>query len=723
MFLSRYESVSGIFLVPIGVNLAVLAILGGIPLIYSSGKPWRNVVEFFQETGLVITRLLLCYLNVMLRLLVSCISRFKLIIMSTRNMTASKESEQSYEYSALKSNEIRLLYIVSHSPSELASGHLITIELEKAPAFEAVSYVWGTGGLVRTISVDGRRLDVTESAYSIMTRRRQRLLWIDQVCINQNDLVEREAQVRIMGEIYKRAWRVTAWLGPSSTGYAVQAFMAELRYLKEGLGLTPDLIRMLTAYMPGRWLALSELFRNAWFTRAWIVQEAAFSRELHLFYGDVCIDWDSVCQTLEVLLHNDTMLNNFHSVDEDVYIDRSLAILGISNARTMREFRRDTHYKRLFSLSTGMRNTLTFRCSDPRDKIYSLSMIFEQTTVEPDYTIDTRTLYTRTMLEMIRHDGTLDGMHFAGTGWPRLIADLPSWVPDWNGVEWSRIYEKSFCAGTAYEAAITFDENRPLLISLEGWMLDHITHTTSPLQVEDGMDIFDRNEAQKIWLEEAEALAMRYGLSSPLEARLESFVRSLLASRALNSSSGSQCLKDYGIYRRYLEDFELANRIIQPRKWKSHLERMARRLGSGIGVTESMESLSGFPTIYHTFQVIRQKMRDIGQSINYRLYQLGQREFLMKYYQATLESSDFISQLHIHGNRFCVTELGRMVIAPPGCRIGDTICIMKGARMPFILRRKEHEEGEGFELVGCCHVQGAMDGEQATGILEKFDVI
>jgi hypothetical protein len=40
-----------------------------------------------------------------------------------------------------------------------------------------------------------------------------RLFWIDQICINQEDETEKGHQVQFMGEIFRRAYNVFAWLG------------------------------------------------------------------------------------------------------------------------------------------------------------------------------------------------------------------------------------------------------------------------------------------------------------------------------------------------------------------------------------------------------------------------------------------------------------------------------------------------------------------------------
>ncbi|PMD39508.1 heterokaryon incompatibility, partial [Hyaloscypha variabilis F] len=79
--------------------------------------------------------------------------------------------------------------------------------------------------------------------------------WIDAICINQADLEEKASQVGAMNNIFRRASLVSAWLGPSQDAHHVQ--------------------RRATT----EWRAVAEFFRNAWFYRVWIVQEAAVAKK------------------------------------------------------------------------------------------------------------------------------------------------------------------------------------------------------------------------------------------------------------------------------------------------------------------------------------------------------------------------------------------------------------------------------------------------------------
>lgn len=85
--------------------------------------------------------------------------------------------------------------------------------------YHAISYVWGSSVDPREVLVNGHNVKVTNNLHSLLKclRRngkvRQFLLWIDALCINQEDLDERAEQVQIMGSIYAEALNVHIWMG------------------------------------------------------------------------------------------------------------------------------------------------------------------------------------------------------------------------------------------------------------------------------------------------------------------------------------------------------------------------------------------------------------------------------------------------------------------------------------------------------------------------------
>lgn len=48
-------------------------------------------------------------------------------------------------------------------------------------------------------------------------------MWIDALCINQEDLDERSHQVLLMKDVFSLAWRVVIWLGEDDEGLAAEA--------------------------------------------------------------------------------------------------------------------------------------------------------------------------------------------------------------------------------------------------------------------------------------------------------------------------------------------------------------------------------------------------------------------------------------------------------------------------------------------------------------------
>jgi hypothetical protein len=85
------------------------------------------------------------------------------------------------------------------------------------PTCSAASYEWGSNVRQHEISCDGRILKVTANVALLLSKFRNpgssQLLWIDAICINQNDLDERSQQVSTMGHIYKNVEVVLMWIG------------------------------------------------------------------------------------------------------------------------------------------------------------------------------------------------------------------------------------------------------------------------------------------------------------------------------------------------------------------------------------------------------------------------------------------------------------------------------------------------------------------------------
>ncbi|SPJ78875.1 uncharacterized protein FTOL_07266 [Fusarium torulosum] len=167
--------------------------------------------------------------------------------------------------------------------------------------FEALSYTWGAPGVTERAVVkdpispanDTLILEIGKNLAAALRHLRKngapRTLWVDAICINQNDNDEKSKQVARMSSIYQNTYRVVVWLGPPSDGG--DEFMTILRYLGEQ---EPEWYwsEVRLPYNGDDWAAISALFKRPYFARLWIMQEILLSsRETVVYCGFSEIPW------------------------------------------------------------------------------------------------------------------------------------------------------------------------------------------------------------------------------------------------------------------------------------------------------------------------------------------------------------------------------------------------------------------------------------------------
>lgn len=104
---------------------------------------------------------------------------------------------------------------------------------------------------------------------ALRNRSLERALWIDALCVNQRDLIERAAQIQMMTEIYGKACQVVVWLGEEEgvsedeMGALEMVRMAaeENRHMSNGVVESPK--------RPVDGVVL-DLLRRDWFRRIWV---------------------------------------------------------------------------------------------------------------------------------------------------------------------------------------------------------------------------------------------------------------------------------------------------------------------------------------------------------------------------------------------------------------------------------------------------------------------
>jgi hypothetical protein len=228
-------------------------------------------------------------------------------------------------YEPLGKRQIRLISLDRSNPtSQTIDCRLTTHDLDEAPPYKALSYVWGDPEVTCTITINGLPVEKTANLVAALSRLRdldEANYWIDAICIDQQNKAEKSEQVQLMGEIYGKAVGTTAWLGPGTDDSALamtflaQWSMAGSYYLllrkqiqdnisasteaERGLRMLVfertsamrDLIQSVlrtihNPYGVAEGQALANLFQRPYWKRIWIIQELTLSRHVTLHCGE-----------------------------------------------------------------------------------------------------------------------------------------------------------------------------------------------------------------------------------------------------------------------------------------------------------------------------------------------------------------------------------------------------------------------------------------------------
>jgi hypothetical protein len=181
--------------------------------------------------------------------------------------------------------EFRRLILRPGEPRDPIICSLDTSSLDDGPEYEALSYVWGQDMAPDHLSLEGTTMPITSNLDVALRHLRlpaePRMLWVDALCINQNDLDERAEQVRLMHTIYGTASTVLVWLGAAADG-------------------SDDAMRSIDRFDKAYWqtyefqLQFMRVLYRPWFTRIWVVQEFVLGKKDPKFgCGNIWVHWIS----------------------------------------------------------------------------------------------------------------------------------------------------------------------------------------------------------------------------------------------------------------------------------------------------------------------------------------------------------------------------------------------------------------------------------------------
>ena len=335
-------------------------------------------------------------------------------------------STRPFTYSLLRDAHIRLIHLnVGAWNDGLSIQILENVDLETAPVYEALSYTWGDSKKERSISCGSESIAITANLATALVQLRNtdrpRILWIDQICINQDDVHERNKQVALMHRIYSKAENVVIWLGEEGPddGMAfgfVPILLSYLPPLSAGHGATQQGLvagQALPIVGSPAWIALSRIFSRPYFRRSWIIQEVALARHAVVHCGPYVMDWDLLAAASAY------QMGQLASDVENAH-DAVAAIV---------ELNRNDH-GRGNNLVDALFMSYRFNCTDPKDKIFAMLGLAQALVLQPDYNLSVEDVYLQTTHFLLDALGNLDIL--CCVSHPKRIATLPSWVPDWQ---------------------------------------------------------------------------------------------------------------------------------------------------------------------------------------------------------------------------------------------------------------------------------------------------
>ncbi|KAI1438841.1 heterokaryon incompatibility protein-domain-containing protein [Xylaria sp. CBS 124048] len=620
----------------------------------------------------------------------------------------------TYEYTAITAAQnIRLIHLHPGTETDPVHLSLETVALESASSYEAISYCWRLSRGKHEITCNGAALCIGESLFNGLVNfrytDRTRILWADAVCINQDDEVEKGAQVLLMPHIYSQATGTLVWLGLADEpgfGYVPSDVAASMRQVVEWLPFVDpayiespeetaawlkntysEATRLQDEGKPNLldhdWTPLSALLSRPWFHRKWVVQEVVLAKQVVLYVGGgVEIPWLDLAHCASSLhrmqIHRFQELETMASPLKSMNGFRSL--VNITCIQLVQLFRQRA------TLVDAIAITISFECTDPRDHVYSLlSLGTVGPTIHPDYTASASEVFLRFAISMIVEGQSLKylGMapeKFGRSRWDiERLEGLPSWAPDLRSTNLETltifsVQPPRFFAGGLNKPLVSVSDDRHVLMC-QGRVFDTIEKISKSL-IEMTLDdlpelrgsgaavidplVWRRNRRFLHWLQTCYQTAFGQLSSSepaptPSKELLRAFSRTMMC-----GIDGMRNRLPADRVDGYLEYAEWAMKYMRTEPTEEAHER--------------------------------------------------QHITMMPGYSALVEG---VVQGWVAALRFCITKQGRFAQVSQSSQPGDRICVLVGGEVPFVVR----STGRGtYTIIGECYVDGIMDGEALEGL-------
>ncbi|UZP36922.1 hypothetical protein NXS19_004738 [Fusarium pseudograminearum] len=507
--------------------------------------------------------------------------------------------------------------------------------------------------------------------------RRARVLWIDALCINQDDSNERGQQVQLMRDIYAQATQVIAWLGEGTRDslIAFNYLSKDPHSTRRGLlsneswepiGLDFIVEPHKTFDYKYDLTCLTKLLERPWFRRLWVLQEVVHGENVIVMVGNETVSWGLLAMSVQKLYRSGLILGK----------SSEKAQAGAAAVIEMESIRRSRP-----SLLSVLLATNSGECSDARDRLYAVLNLASDYNPKrdigilgPDYSLQPDEIFTRFARWCVgRGDINFLSCTTRSKASESGENQLPSWVPDWTDIDNHHPFVR-YLDRVPFQADIGLEElphkppnitedNELVLFGAVVGVIEHVgplpTFNKSNMDAEPNQ-LIDTVVANKIWL--------NICLKISHLARVDSETQFWRTITATLTGVGYAVGEDFG--RRFYKYLQL-------------LHDMSLYAGPDSQISNSAMR-------YFTSQ---------------------------KYLSASIESSIL---MWASKRRFAVTQEGMMALVPNGTKPGDVVTVVAGSKVPLVFREVPHRAGKYYSVLGEAFIDDLMDGRFVTGQVEDY---
>ncbi|KAI1869242.1 uncharacterized protein JN550_005872 [Neoarthrinium moseri] len=581
---------------------------------------------------------------------------------------------------------------------------LLTTPIESPQPFKALSYHWGTDDKTCSLEVSGSCVRITPSLDTalryVATQQETLYLWVDQICINQEDSAEKSDQVLLMTDIYSKAEQVLVWLGETADrsdelmdlwrdiGQQAQSIGLEDYFTKEKVSrmleimnsrsvddpLTEPYHQIVDTARPQfekLLQAIIDFDQRPWFHRVWIVQEVSLCPNTVFVCGHKTVPVDYVVHTNHIF--STAIKQSLKSGPDMGFQQLALQALSPRTVPLLSTRRRRQRFQNgvgdgdeLFHLLRKLFVESDTKATQSRDRIYGLlglAVDSKDLAIKPDYsTADPALAFTSVARAMIRN-GRVELLSFSQFPKEPGLENLPTWVPDWRSnllPSYYVIFESAedhllgASGNTKVSLAPTNEQN---ILGIRGYIVDSIDEVGSAWDASGG---------------NASCLA--------LFKTLEELCRKSAAVGEPIYPSASR--RAEAVWRVPVGDLYWTPETDYIRARKPLVEDQYRDCLAVSEIVVNWGSMSA------------EEQKPAMQEITSRRFTSGR-------YKENMSG--------MNGKKPYVTCRGYLGMCPGSAVAGDVVVILCGARLPYVLRRQD--QGDRWTFLGEAYCDGVMDGE------------